>query len=76
MEAFPRSSDGVDDDSGKLTSHIIPLAHRTDVYQFLWTAGVFCVLVAIWTALRIYSRTVRQMPLGLEDMLYHTSVVS
>lgn len=73
--AFPRSSDSTDDDGVNFNSTVLPLAQRTDIIHFLWTAGVFCVLVAVWTGLRIYSRTVRQMPLGLEDMLYHTSVV-
>ncbi|KAF3766241.1 hypothetical protein M406DRAFT_290634 [Cryphonectria parasitica EP155] len=44
--------------------------------QFIWCSSVFCVLVALWTGLRIYSRQVRQMPLGLEDMLYGISVVT
>lgn len=72
----------MDDTTPKVpTSHhmqgaILPLANRHEVYQFVWTASVLCVLVAVWTGLRIYSRTVRQMPLGWEDLLYHVSVVS
>lgn len=56
--------------------HIIPLAQRGVMYEFVWCASVLCVLVAIWTGLRIYSRTVRQMSMGLEDKLYYVSVVS
>lgn len=55
---------------------IVPLADRAVVHEFVWAASVLCILVAIWTGLRIYSRTVRQMSMGLEDMLYYVSVVS
>lgn len=55
--------------------HVIPLADRDATRQFVWCASVFCVVVAVWTGLRLYSRRVRQMSMGLEDMLYHISVV-
>ena len=63
-------------DNEKFTSTVIPLAARADVHQFIWCAGVFLVLVTIWTGLRIYSRRIRRLPLAIEDALYHISVVS
>lgn len=60
----------------KFTSTVVPLAARTDVHQFIWCAGVFLVLVTIWTGLRAYSRRIRRLPLAMEDALYHISVVS
>lgn len=55
---------------------ILPLADRSEIRGFIWCSAVFCVMVAIWTGLRIYARTVRKMPLVKEDVLYHLSVVS
>lgn len=69
-ETDPTSSDE------KFTSTIIPLAARADVHQFIWCAGVFLILVTIWTGLRVYSRRIRRLPLAVEDALYHISVVS
>ncbi|KAK2606944.1 hypothetical protein N8I77_005663 [Diaporthe amygdali] len=60
----------------KFTSTIIPLAARADVHQFIWCAGVFLVLVTVWTGLRIYARSIKRLPMVLEDILYHVSVVS
>lgn len=60
----------------KFTSTVIPLAARADVPQFIWCAGVFLVLVTIWTGLRVYSRRIRRLPLAMEDALYHISVAS
>ncbi|KKY36501.1 putative integral membrane protein [Diaporthe ampelina] len=60
----------------KFTSTVVPLAARTDVHQFIWCAGVFLVLVTIWTGLRAYSRRIRRLPLAMEDALYHISVIS
>jgi hypothetical protein len=64
------------DNNGQFTTTIIPLAPRADVHQFIWCAGVFLVLVSIWTGLRIYSRSIRRLDLGVEDALYYASVVS
>ncbi|KAI7783217.1 integral membrane protein [Diaporthe eres] len=69
-ETDPTSSDE------KFTSTIIPLAARADVHQFIWCAGVFLILVTIWTGLRVYSRRIRRLPLAVEDALYHISVIS
>lgn len=63
-------------DNGKFTTTVIPLAARADVHQFIWCAGVFLVLVSIWTGLRVYSRRIRRLPLAVEDALYHIAVVS
>lgn len=64
------------DNSHSMSSNVLPVADRPEMYGFIWCSGLFCVLVAIWTGLRIYARTLRQMPLGIEDLLYHISVVS
>lgn len=69
-ETDPTSSDE------KFTSTVIPLAARADVHQFIWCAGVFLILVTIWTGLRVYARRIRRLPLAVEDALYHISVVS
>lgn len=63
-------------DNEKFTSTVIPLAARADVHQFIWCAGVFLVLVTLWTCLRVYSRRIKRLPLAVEDALYHISVVS
>lgn len=63
-------------DNEKFTTTVIPLAARADVHQFIWCAGVFLVLVSIWTGMRVYSRRIRRLPLAVEDALYHISVVS
>lgn len=71
-----QSKKNMADSSTSMSSTVLPLANRPQVYGFIWCSGIFCILVAIWTGLRIYSRKVRQMPLGIEDLLYHISVVS
>lgn len=58
-----------------ITSTVIPLAHRAQVHHFVWCAGVFMVLTAVWSGMRVYSRRARGMPLGIEDFLYYISVV-
>lgn len=65
-----------DNSSTDLSSNALPLANRAEVIGFVWCSSIFCVLVAIWTGLRIYSRKLRKMPLGMEDLLYHVSVAS
>ncbi|ROW02581.1 hypothetical protein VPNG_07892 [Cytospora leucostoma] len=60
----------------EITSTVIPLAPRTEVHRFVWCAGIFVVLTAIWSGMRVYSRRARGVPLAIEDVLYCISVVS
>ncbi|KAJ4417303.1 hypothetical protein N0V82_006247 [Gnomoniopsis sp. IMI 355080] len=64
------------DDSNPMSSTVLPLANRPQVHGFVWCSGIFCILVAMWTGLRIYSRRMRLMPLGIEDLLYNVSVIA
>ncbi|KAI0012699.1 hypothetical protein F4779DRAFT_632897 [Xylariaceae sp. FL0662B] len=63
------------DDDGKLTTTAVPLNGRPEVAQMLHTTIVFCVLVAFFTGLRIYSHQIRKLSLNLSDWFFYASVV-
>ncbi|KAH7136725.1 hypothetical protein B0J13DRAFT_625367 [Dactylonectria estremocensis] len=60
----------------KLTTTTVPLNSRPEVRQALLTVIVFCVLIAVWSALRLYARRVRHTPLNVEDTLFYVSVAA
>ncbi|KAF7550135.1 hypothetical protein G7Z17_g5908 [Cylindrodendrum hubeiense] len=63
-------------DTEKLTTTAVPLNSRTEVRQALQTVIIFCVLIAVWSALRLYARRVRHTPLNVEDALFYVSVAA
>lgn len=62
-------------DTDKLTTTVVPLNPRPEVRQALLTVIIFCALIAVWSALRLYARRVRHTPLNVEDTLFYVSVV-
>lgn len=63
--------------SDKLGTTIVPLSSRPEIAQIVNTAIVFCVLIGIWSGLRVYARRVRHIaPLNTEDVLFYISVAA
>ncbi|KAL1857639.1 hypothetical protein VTK73DRAFT_8021 [Phialemonium thermophilum] len=60
----------------KLTSTVVPLAPRSETGQIIHTAIIFSVLIAVWSALRLYAKRMRGTPLQIEDGLFYISVVA
>ncbi|KAF5001739.1 hypothetical protein FDECE_10872 [Fusarium decemcellulare] len=58
----------------KIATTVVPLSSRKEVHQSLQTVIIFCVLIAIWSLLRLYARRVRYTPLNVEDALFYVSV--
>ncbi|KAI5925280.1 hypothetical protein F4810DRAFT_659796 [Camillea tinctor] len=58
----------------KIQTTVVPLSTRPEVTQSLHTIIIFSILIAIWTGLRVYSRRIKKLPLGVEDGLFYASV--
>ncbi|KAF5017272.1 hypothetical protein F66182_10809, partial [Fusarium sp. NRRL 66182] len=60
----------------KLAAGVVPLSSRKEVHESFQTCIIFCVLIAIWSLLRLCARRVRYTPLHVEDALFYVSVAS
>lgn len=59
----------------KLTTTVVSLPSRPEVYESLRTVIIFSILVALWLGLRVYAMRVRGSPMKVEDSLFYASVV-
>lgn len=56
--------------TAKLTSPSVPICPRREVTQVIYTAIVFAILIAVWSGLRLYARSLRQLSLNTEEALF------
>lgn len=64
-----------DADLVRITTTIVPVALTPNAVQVIYTNIILVVLVTIWTGLRLCSRHMRRVPVGVEDYLYMVSLV-